>query len=245
MQIRTHIGYVIIFLLGCGAMFGQGGPVRDSYTRFGIAPVIGFYKLDSHHARSAKARMSFSAFLKHEKSIDKKNRMFLSAGVEYFYHGLTYRSYYFNQDTLQLYDGSMAYSYRLSIGEINVPLQVKLTFKSTTNSLFTPYVAFGYHLRYLLNANLKVDQDGVQVKDESVHLTFKNPLVNEHINSFVGASFGVQNHHHARSQSSPITVFMEISYRYGFSPYFFKTNYSASSVYINSQHIAVNIGLGF
>jgi len=224
--------------------FGQGG-VRDSYTRIGIAPVIGFYKLDSYHARASKARMSFSAFVKHEKSIDKKNKLFLSGGLEYFYHGLSYRSYYFTQDTLQLYDGSMAYSYRLSIGEINAPLQAKLTFKSTTNSLYTPYVAVGYHLRYLLNANVKVDQDGTPLKSEPVSLSFKNPLVNDHINSFVSANFGIQNHHHTRSQAGPVTVFMELSYRYGFSPYSFKANYSASSVFINSQHLAVNIGIGF
>jgi hypothetical protein len=245
MRNRTLILCVIIFLAGSKSVFAQGGPSRDSYTRFGIAPVIGFYKLDSHHARTAKSRMSFSAFLKHEKSIDKKNKLFLSGGLEYFYHGLSYRSYYFSQDTLQLYDGSMAYSYKVNVSEINAPLQAKLTFKSTTNSLFTPYIAIGYHLRYLLNTTIKVDQDGNQVKAGSVEMRFKNPLVYDHINSFVSASFGVQNHHHARSQSSPITVFMEFSYRYGFSPYFFKTNYSASSVYINSQHIAINIGLGF
>ncbi len=244
MQSRTHNYCVIIFIMTFASAFGQSG-TRDSYTRFGIAPVIGLYKLNSHHARTAKARMSFSVFLKHEKSIDKKNKLFLSGGVEYLYHGLSYRSYYFSQDTLQLYDGSMAYSYRLNIGEINVPLQAKLTFKSTTNSLFTPYVTIGYYPRYLLNTNVKVDQDGVEVKSESVRLRFKNPLVNDHINSFVGASFGVQNHHHTRSQSGPVTVFLELSYRYGFSPYYFKTNYSASSVFINSQHIAINIGLGF
>jgi hypothetical protein len=236
---------LITFLLACANEFAQGGPARDSYTRFGIAPVIGIYTLDSHHARVPRSRMSFSIFLKHEKSIDKFNRMFLSGGVEYFYDGLSYHSYYFNQDTLQLYDGSMAYNYRLSIGEINVPLQAKFTFRSTTNSLFTPYVMVGYHLRYILSTNLKVDQDGTEIKDEFVHMKFKNPLVNDRVNSFVGASFGMQNHHHARSQSSPITVFIEASYRYGFSPYFFKTDYSASSVFINSQHIAINIGLGF
>jgi hypothetical protein len=246
MQSRTHTWYALILLAVFGTLtvFGQSNISRDAYTRIGIAPVIGFYKLNSQHARAPRARMSFSAFIKREKSVDRKNRMFLSGGAEYLFHGVSYRSYYFNQDTLQLYDGSMGYNYRLSIGEINIPLQAKLTFFSTTNSLFSPYVAIGYHLRYILNTNVKVDQDGTEIKDEFVHLKFKNPLLYERINSFVGASFGIQNHH-TRSQSSGITAFLEISYRYGFSPYFFKTNYSASSVYLSSQHLAINIGLGF
>ncbi len=223
-------------------MFGQSHNSRDAYTRFGIAPVVGFYKLNSYHAVNEKARMSFSAFLKREKSMDRSNRAFLSIGLEYLLHGVSYRSYYFSQDTLQLYDGSMGYNYRMNIGELNLPIQAKVTFNSTTNSLFTPYISVGYHLRYIMNTNLKVDQDGVQLKDEFVHLKFRNPILQERFNAFAGINFGVQNH---RTRSSSITIFLELSYRYGFSPYYFKTNYSASSVYLNSQHLALNLGIGF
>ncbi len=244
MQNRTHTGYAFlcIILLSTALVVGQSNSSRDAYTRFGIAPVVGSYKLTSHHAVNAKARMSFSAFIKREKSVDRSNRAFLSAGFEYLLHGVSYRSYYFDQDTLQIYDGKMGYIYRLNIGELNVPLQAKLTFKSTTNSLVTPYISVGYHLRYIMNTNLKVDQDGVQIKDEFVHLKFKNPLVQERFNSFVGFNFGVQNH---RTRSNSVTIFLELSYRYGFSPYYFQTKYSASSVYLNSQHIALNLGIGF
>src|SRR6187431_1184244 len=95
---REHIWYVPVFILmfSTALVFGQSAS-RDAYTRVGIAPVIGFYKLNSHHARTPRARMSFSMFIKHEKSVDKKNRMFLSAGAEYLFHGVSYHSYYFSQ----------------------------------------------------------------------------------------------------------------------------------------------------
>jgi hypothetical protein len=241
-KLHTFYAFICIVVFNTTLVFGQSHNSRDSYTRFGIAPVVGFYKLNSHHAVNAKARMSFSAFLKREKSMDRSNRVFLSMGIEYLLHGVSYRSYYFSQDTLQLYDGSMGYSYRMNIGELNLPIQGKLTFKSTTNSLFTPYISVGYHLRYIMNTNLKVDQDGAQLKDEFVHLKFRNPLLHERFNAFAGINFGVQNH---RTRSNSITIFLELSYRYGFSPYYFKTNYSASSVFLNSQHLALNLGIGF
>jgi hypothetical protein len=241
-KIHTWCAFLCIVVFNANLVLGQGHNSRDAYTRFGIAPVVGFYKLNSYHALNPKARMSFSVFLKREKSMDRSNRAFLSIGLEYLLHGVSYRSYYFSQDTLQLYNGNMGFNYRLNIGELNAPIQAKITFKSTTNSLITPYLSVGYHLRYILNTNLRVDQDGAELKDEFVHLKFKNPLLQDRFNSFAGINFGVQNH---RTRSNSITVFLELSYRYGFSPFGFKTNYSASSVYLSSQHLALNLGIGF
>lgn len=242
MQSKIYTGVILLCLmvLSTSKLFSQ--TKRDAYTRVGIAPVIGFYKLKSYHAANPKARMSFSAFVKHEKSFDRSNRAFLSIGLEYLLHGVSYRSYYFNQDTLQIYDGALGYQYRLNIGELNLPLQAKLAFKSTTNSLYTPYITAGYNLRYIVDTKAKVDQDGVRVKDEFVHLKFQTPFLYEKLNSSVCVGIGIQNH---RTRSNSATVFIELSYRYGFSAYYFKTNYSASAVFINSQHLSLNIGLGF
>jgi hypothetical protein len=242
MQSKIHNKYLIICLgmLSTLASFSQ--VKRDAYTRVGIAPVIGFYKLKSYHAVNPKAGMSFSAFIKREQSFDKSNRAFLSIGLEYLFHTVSYRSYYFNQDTLQLYDGGLNYHYRLNISEFNLPIQAKLTFKSTTNSLYTPYVSAGYNLRYIVDAQARIDQDGAKVKDEYVNLKFQTPFLYEKLNSSLCASFGVQNH---RTRSNSTTVFLEICYRYGFSAYYFQTRYSASSVFISSQHLSLNIGLGF
>lgn len=219
-----------------------GNRSRDSYTRFGIAPVIGFYKLDTKHATSPRSRMSFSGFIKHEWSIDRSNQVFLSIGAEYFMHGLNLKTYYFDQDTLQLYDGNFAYTYKMNITEINLPLQAKFTFKSTTNSLFTPYFTMGYHLRYITSTSLKVEQEGSLVKSDFVDMYFKNPLILKPMNSFVGLCFGLQNN---RTRSNSVTYFAEFSFKYGFSPYSFKEKYSPSSLYMNSSHLALNIGVGF
>ncbi len=246
MQNKTHRVYLLIFTLFVSVTIAlpnfPGRGSRDSYTRFGIAPVIGFYSLKTPHAISAKPRMSFSAFVKKEWSMDHRNQTFLSIGLEYFLHGVNFKSYYFNQDTLQLYDKSFGYNYHLYIHELNLPIQAKYTFNSTTNSLSTPYISIGYHLRYLAAASLKVDQDGVIQKSGYVDMKFKNPFLSSKINSFVGINFGFQSN---KTRNSSTTFFVELSYRYGFSPYYFQENYSASSLYINSSHLSLNIGVGF
>lgn len=246
MQNKTHRFYLLIFtlLLGSASAFTTipGNGTRDSYLRFGIAPVVGFYSLQTKHGIAPKSRMSFSAFIKKEWSIDHSNQTFFSVGLEYFLHGVNYRSYYFDQDTLQLYDQSFEYTYRLYVNEVNLPLQVKYAFNSTTNSLFTPYISIGYHLRYLASSSLKIEKDGALIKSDHVDMKFKNPFITNKVNSFAGLNLGFQNH---RTRSNSITIFVELSYRYGFSPFYFKENYSANSLFIHSSHLSLNIGVGF
>ncbi len=174
--------------------------------------------------------------------MDRSNKTFFSVGLEYFIHGVNYRSYYFAQDTLQLYDTSFSYTYRSYIHELQLPLQVKFAFNSTTNSLFSPYVTIGYHLRYLLSSVVKVEQDGNVVSNKAVDMKFKNPFLTSRMNSAVGIAIGFQSN---RTRTNGTTFFVEAAYKYGFSPYFFKESYSASSVYINSMHLGLNIGIGF
>ncbi|MBL7917215.1 MAG: hypothetical protein JNM96_02385, partial [Bacteroidia bacterium] len=213
----------ILFVFCLVGLFAKASGIQPSYgkpekmTRFGIAPVIGFYSLNTKHAISPKSRMSFALFLKRERSMDKSYKAFISVGAEYFFHGLNFKSYYFSQDTLQLYDESFGYSYSMFVHELNVPVQAKFTFKSTNNSKFTPYFSLGYVPRLLLSANLSVSQDGNNVVSENVNLKFKNPLFYSKLNSYASLSFGIQSN---RTRSESVTVFMELNYKYGFSPYY-------------------------
>ncbi|MFO0358176.1 MAG: hypothetical protein ACK50A_14580 [Sphingobacteriaceae bacterium] len=232
---------LLFFVVSSYCSYGGNGS-RDAYTRIGVAPVIGFYKLDTKHASTPRSRMSFSGFIKREWSIDRSNQLFISIGGEYFLHGLSAKTYYFDQDTLQLYTGEFNYSYKLYFTEVNLPIQAKFTFKSTTNSLVTPYFTAGYHLRYITSTSLKVEQEGALIKSDFVDTKFKNPFILNQMNSFIGLCFGLQNN---RTRSNSITFFAEASFKYGFSPYSFKEKYSPSSLYINSTHLALNIGVGF
>ena len=175
--------------------------------------------------------------------MNREYNTYFLIGVDYFFHGLTFKSYYFKPDTLKLYDKSFGYTYSLFIQEINIPFQFKYLFKREDNSLYSPYIAVGYHLRCLLPGTLKVKQNGELVKSDEPDLTFKNPLFWNKLNAFVSASVGWQKNH--LTPSAKGSFFAELNFRYGFSAYSFQTDYSASSLYINGGHLSLLIGLKF
>ena len=210
--------------------------------RFGFGPALSIYSVNTHHAKSPAQKMSALFSLKKEVLCDRNYKFFFLFGVEYFVHGLNFKSYYFKPDSLQLYDKTFPFNYSLVIQELGLPLQVKYSFKRENNTLFSPYLMIGYHLRYLLLANVNVSQNGTSVKKESVDLQFKNPLFYNKLNSFVSLSLGFQKNNINRGVGN---FFAEVQYRYGFSPYLFNTNYNASALNINGMHISLQLGLRF
>jgi hypothetical protein len=65
--------------------------------------------------------------------------------------------------------------------EIQIPLQAKFSFNRESNNLFSPYVMIGYHLRFLLPANVRVSNEGNQVSKKDENLKFRNKLFVEQI----------------------------------------------------------------
>jgi hypothetical protein len=108
--------------------------------------------------------------------------------------------------------------------------------------LFSGYVIAGYHLRYLLPSTLKITQNGSKVKDDSPDLKFKNALLNNKVNAFVSLGIGWQKNSLSNSKGS---FFVELNCRYGFSPYYFESDYAPSSLYINGTHIMLQLGSKF
>lgn len=218
-------------------------PPKKSRYRIDLGPAFGFYTINTNHAQNPLPRPSASIGFKKEFRVGSEYNTYFLIGIDYFFHGLTFKSYYFNPDSLKLYDKSFGYTYSLFIHELDLPLQFKYLLKREDNSLFSPYIAIAYHLRYLLPGSLKVEQNGQTIKTDALDLKFKNPLFYNKFNAFVSASVGWQrNSLSARSKGS---FFAELNFKYGFSAYSFQTNYSASSLFINGTHLSLQIGLKF
>ena len=230
--------FLLVFSHVCQAQKRSSG----AGIRFSFGPALGLYSINEHHAINPRQKMSAMFSFKKEVRCDKSYKTFFLFGVEYFLHGVNFKSYYFKPDSLQLYDKTFPYDYSLIINEVGVPLQFKYSFKRENNSIFCPYVMIGYHLRYLLPANLKVSQNGEKVKEDVVDLKFKTPFITDHLNSFVSATFGLQKN---SVTSSRTNFFAEINFRYGFSQYYFEKSYAASSLYMNGVHLALQLGFKF
>lgn len=215
---------------------------NGSGLRFYVGPNLSFYKLHTKHAVGVSPRMSGIAGFKKEIRCDKVHKTFFLFGADYFFHGLNFKSYYFDQDTLQLYDKSFAYDYNLFMHEVNVPLQVKFSFTRENNSLYSPYIIAGYHFRYLMPGRVMVSQDGNLISNNWEEFNFKIPFIGSKTNSFVSVGFGWQKN---TINNSKTGFFVEVNFRYGFSQYSFKGDYSASSLYMNGTHTGLLLGIKF
>jgi hypothetical protein len=217
-------------------------PDAVAHTRVMIGPVISFYKTNKNHASAPKQKMSGILSIKEEWRLNKKYNFFFSVGLEYMVHGMSFYSYYFKKDSLQLYNGNLDYQYSLYLHEVDVPLQVRLSFNRENQNLFSPYLVMGYHYRTLLTGFLKVKKDGEMVERKTETINFKNPLINPRCNPFVSLTLGIQ-------QNNPSTTntgfFAEVSYRWGFSPFLLKDDFTASSLYITGNHLTIGAGYRF
>jgi hypothetical protein len=245
MKLLKHSAFFLFCFISFNLFCGRFPPAMGASSRgirFNFGPCIGFYKINNNHAQNPSAKMSALIGFKKEVRLNRSNKAFFLWGFDYFFHGVNFKSYYFKPDSLHLYDRNFAYNYSLFIQELNLPLQMKYSFTKENNSLYSPYVMIGYHLRFLLPANITVSRDGNNVKQASEDLQFRNSFIDKRINSFVSATAGWQKNTINKSRSG---FFIEASVRYGFSQYFFQSDYSASSLYINALHTCLILGVKF
>ncbi len=242
-QIKHSRTFCVLFaLLFNTALCFAAPPLRKGGTRLFFGPAVGFYTINKNHAINPVQRTSVLAGLRREQRIGQEFKTYLLFGVDYFFHGVGFNSYYFKPESLKIYDKSFAYRYNLSFHELNLPLQFKYLFKREDNSLFSPYAVAGYHLRYLVFTQLSISGEGNEVHSDQPDLQFKNPLLWNKLNSAVSIGLGWQKNRISRSRGS---FFVEVNFRYCFSPYYFEADYAPSSLFINSTHIHLLLGLKF
>jgi hypothetical protein len=234
---------LVLFYFISTVLFSQSSKKRSGNgNRIYIGPTLNFYTLNKNHAINPSQKASALFGFKREQNLGRDYKTFLLIGIDYFFHGLNFRSYYFEPAALKLYDRSFAYNYSLFIHELNLPVQVKYLFKRGDNSLFSSYILAGYHLRYLLPGTVKITQNGTKIKDDVPDLKFKNALLNDKCNAFVSLGFGWQKNSLSSSKGS---FFAELNCKYGFSGYSFTADYAASSLYINGVHLSLQLGTKF
>lgn len=240
--IHTILICTCIFSLNLFCLKLPPARTQGSGIRLFFGPAYGFYQINTNHAKSAIPKKSGCVGFRKEIRADRDFKAFFLIGADYFFHGLSFKTYYFKPDSIKLYDKTFAYDYSLFMHEINIPIQVKYSFTRENNSISSPYFMIGYHLRYLLPGTLNVSQNGDAVKKERLDVIFKNPLIYNKINSFISITSGWQKN---SLNSSKISFFVELNLRYGFSPYYFEKEYSPSSLNFNSTHLSLFLGLKF
>ena len=238
----------MILILACATVNGQedGGEKLRIHrknpfvkTRISVSPVLGFYFSNPNHTTSAHQKMAFCISLKEEIRLTKQNRDYLLIGVEYMFHGVGFKSYYFYPDSIQLYTPDRKrFTYDLTIHEIDFPIQLKHSFQKETNTIFSSYIFGGYCYRLLVASQLKVSENGNELINKAETLTFKSPAFNPTNSSFLNVGFGVQKNTLLRHNA----IFAELQFKYALSPMQFFESFAPSSMYINGHFIYITVG---
>ena len=208
-------------------------------NRLSIGTSINFYRINLNHAAAPRQKPNFMLGFRRELRMSNDYKTYLLFGADYYFHGLGFKSYYFEPGTIQVYDKNFAYDYTLFINEIQLPIQVKYMLRAEDNSIYSPYFMFGHHFRYMLPGILQVRDQGKLIKDEIADVKFKTALISKRVNSTVSASLGWQKNKLGPSKKS---FFAEFNIQYGFSDYFFSTTYSANSLFINCTQVTFLVG---
>lgn len=243
--------WFIAFVWQLSVTFAQDGGNKKSHhhrrnpiikTRLSVSPVLSLYKSNPHHTSGIKPKMAFNISWKEEIRLDKHNSNYLMIGVEYMFHGVNFNSYYFYNDSLQLYTiDRLKYKYSLTINELDFPIQIKHSFQNETNAVYTGYVYAGYCYRWLLESHLKVEDNGRDIVSQQERITFKTPTFNPVNSSFLNIGVGVQKN----SMSKHNAIFAEAQFRYGLSPFYLNESFTASSLYTTSHFIMLTVGTKF
>lgn len=235
--------YLIILILCCQCFVVFSFPLKHNrkrfVQRFAFGAFYGFYKVNKNHSVNATPRAAALISYKAEIYLDQRKQNSILFGLDYFYHGINFNSYYFKPDSLKLYDKSFSYQYSLGINELALPLLYKYSFVSDKEALFSPYLFLGYNFRFMLPTRSLVRLNGNEIKRENVQMNFKNPLFFNPLNSGFQIAIGFQKNNYESSNSG---FFVELMCRANFSPYLYQTNYSANSLFINNTHLGLNLG---
>lgn len=218
---------------------------RDNFlkksTRIFAGLGAGVYAPSTKHAVGFKSRGAFVAGFMREMKVGRGFQSFFAFGFNYTAQIISYQSYYFEPGTIKLYDRSMGFNYRLTVNELNLPIQYKILFNRADNHPFSFYATGTYYLRYFLPASLKVSNQEATIKQGSPDIQFNVPLGSNKLNSGAGIGVGLQQN--AKKQKG--SIYAEISWRYNFSAYSIIADYTASSVFLQDAQLILLLGLRF
>jgi hypothetical protein len=244
---RQSIAFVFFLCLLSGSFQAQkknnsSGRHAGNGWRYNLGTGLNFYTTNDKHGVDPKQLLNGTFGIRRELRVTRDFKTYLLFGAEYVFHGVNYRSYYFKPDSVKIYDRKYSYNYALSVNEIHIPIEIKYLLRREDNSLFSPYLLFGYHLRYLGPSSLKVTRGDVLYQTDRPDMRFRTFLFSEKINASLCASLGWQVNHLGEGKKC---LFVEANFQYGFSDYYFRSDYSASSMYLNCIQVTFNIGAKF
>ena len=247
-MLRKHIYIVLCFLFPL-SVFCQtflqkeqkAGDRKLAYTRISAGPALSFYNNNNLHSSNTRPGAAFYGNVSEEVRV--YNDLFFVGGLEYQHSAMSFNSYYMAPGYQHLYNGQYDYNYNLALQEGRLNLLLRYTGGDELRNPFTAYAEAGYVLRYFINTNMKVTDDGngqVLFKG-TTHPNFNGPVFNNSFSSGLKFNAGMQRNflrtHHA--------LFIQIGLMYGLAQFLVQESFTPSSLLIKSSYAQLGLGYKF
>lgn len=234
--------YFLLFLFTAVCFtnsYAQDNRPRRIFARAYFGPVVSFYGSNKNHASRVRAGAGFNLGSRVQFVLDK--RMSLLIGAEYFFHRLSFSSYYFSPGYDYLYDQDYNYRYTLLLNELHAPILLRFNSQGETKGHRSTYFHFGYVHRYLFQADLEVKSNstgdvlyGGEPNPKFEYVIGANPH-----SAFVLFGAGYQLNRDRKTSA----LFFEINYKHSLSRFFIQQNFTPGNLFIRSYHVVLTIGL--
>ena len=199
-----------------------------------------FYNTDPHYTSNTTGNGGYDFGLKLE--IPALRNSSILVGAEFIKHSFTFNSYYFAPGYSFLYDGNLIYNHAISYDEVQIPIEYKFPFKNEIKNIKTFYGVLGWIYRISAYNNVLVTntQKGSFVWEGQDDISPVYPFLFSQGSTALELGIGFQ-HNTLRSGNA---WFIEIDYKYGFSPLLYTGNTMGSnSVQFTLNTLAFKIGM--
>jgi len=243
-MLRKYI-YITLCCLSPLFIFSQrdqkAGDPKLVYTRISAGTALSFYSNNNLHSGNTRPGPAFYGNVSEEIRVYKD--IFFIGGVEYQRSAMSFNSYYFTPGYQVLYNGHYNYNYNLALQEGRLNLLLRYTGGDELRNPFTAYAEAGYVLRYLINAKMKVTDDG-NGKTEFNAITrpnFNGPFFGNGFSSGIKINVGVQRNFLRTHRA----WFMQIGLMYGLAQLLLQESFTPSSLLIKSTYAQFGLGYKF
>lgn len=238
-----HVLFYITAVLFFKTAAAQSLYAPNHYLNHRIAggAVISFFKEDPHVMKNAQALRGFS--LNYTAVLPVGTRASVLAGINYLNQGLQFNGYYAAPGYTYVFDESFAYVHRLRYQIIQVPLAMKADLNIEKDHAYTPYFLMGFGFGYSFRSSVSITSDSTEknVYKGKTIVTFENYSLDEKLNAFFQAGFGIQKNMRKKARG----LFLEFLYRYEISRLHYSGYQQSNNVNFRNSNLSINVGMKF
>jgi hypothetical protein len=233
---------VLCFIFFTQQFYAQEKKEKFFQTSFYLGPGLAKYKSNNNHSDNLKSKPTFNTGFKCLFTINKSTYFF--SGIQLLTHGNSFKSYFFADSSIRIYDKQYAYEYNSRFNDI--VFQNGLRYKFTENPQTKKYIygELGCGIKKRMSGLLDVSSVsfGNSVYYDTPEGRFDNRILpKEYAFSLLFAT-GFDKHFREKKTA----YFFELNFQYGLNRFYYLSSPSfPEDLYLQESFLFINTGIRF